>query len=190
MTLLQDNLSRPHRERGLAQEKPLGMPGAVIAPLSRHDSREAARLFCETVHAINTRDYTPAQVDAWAPDDDAFIDAMADKLASQRGVGIRERGVLIGFGTLDEHGNIDMLYTHRDRQGQGVASRILLELESMAVASGNALICADVSLTARPFFAHRGYAVVRRQTVMRRGVGLVNFRMDKRLAEDGGFAAS
>ena len=36
------------------------------------------------------------------------------------------------------------------------------------------------SLTARPFFERRGYAVTQRQEVERRGVKLPNFAMEKR----------
>ena len=50
----------------------------------------------------------------------------------------------------------------------------------------------DASITARPFFEGRGYRVVRRQQVLRRGVVLTNFAMEKRrrgsasAAQDGG----
>ncbi len=37
------------------------------------------------------------------------------------------------------------------------------------------------SLTARPFFEARGYEVIRDQRVLRRGVILTNFVMEKRL---------
>ena len=36
------------------------------------------------------------------------------------------------------------------------------------------------SLTARPFFAHRGYRLIREQQVQRCGVTLTNFVMEKR----------
>mgnify|MGYP000071420226 CR=1 FL=1 len=74
-----------------------------------------------------------------------------------------------------------MLYVHKDRQGQGAAGRILFELEIAAAALGKAVVCADVSLTARPFFEHMGYETVCSKAVMRRGVELANFRMVKRI---------
>lgn len=152
-----------------------------VAPFSSEDAREASLLFRATVHTVNTRDYTPEQVNAWAPHDDEFLDIMTEKLASQRGARVRECGILIGFGTLDEHCDIDMLYVHKDRQGQGIARRILAELEAIAAASKQACIRADVSLTARPFFECMGYEVVRKQTVIRRGVELTNYHMKKLL---------
>lgn len=153
----------------------------AVAPLSRDDAKEAARLFHATVHTVNARDYSPSQVGAWAPNDESFLESIAAKLAGQRGICIKECGILLGFGTLDENSDIDMLYVHKDRQGQGIARRILLELEAIAIASGKTTVSADASLTAQPFFERMGYATVRKQTVMRRGVELTNFRMEKRL---------
>lgn len=154
----------------------------TVAPLLEDDAREAALLFRETVHGVNTRDYTSEQVEAWAPCNDEFLEAMVGKLAKQRGIGVWECGILIGFGTLDGLGDIDMLYVHKDRQRQGIASCVLRELEAMAAASGKTSVCADVSLTARPFFESMGYEVVCGKTVERRGVELANFRMVKRLS--------
>lgn len=153
----------------------------IVASLSGGDAREAALLFRETVHNVNTRDYASEQIAAWAPCCDEFLDAMAEKIGKQRGIVVRECGIIIGFGTLDESGDIDMLYVHKDRQGQGIGGRILFELEAATAASGKASVFADASLTARPFFERMGYETICRKTVKRRGVELVNFRMEKRL---------
>ena len=51
----------------------------------------------------------------------------------------------------------------------------------MAAAFGKAVVCADVSLTVRPFFEHMGYETVCSKAVMRRGIELANFRMVKRI---------
>ena len=152
-----------------------------IAPLTGDGIREAAQLFRETVRAVASRDYAPEQVDAWAPGDRASLDAIAAKLARERTVGVRECGILVGFGSLDDAGDIDMLYVHKDRQRQGIARRILRELEAMSAAQGKQIARVDASLTARPFFERMGYTVVREQTVERRGTRLVNFRMEKRM---------
>lgn len=33
------------------------------------DTEQVVRLFHDTVHAVNIRDYSSSQVNAWAPDD-------------------------------------------------------------------------------------------------------------------------
>ena len=52
-------------------------------------------------------------------------------------------------------------------------------IEGRAAAEGHAKIRTDASLTARPFFERRGYAVLRRQCVHRAGQVLVNFAMER-----------
>lgn len=87
-----------------------------------------------------------------------------------------ESGKIVGFGDMDETGYLDRLYVHKDYQGQGIASAICDELERFAAGK---TITTHASITAKPFFLHRGYRVVRKQEVIRRGVVLTNFVMEK-----------
>ncbi|MGN9011047.1 GNAT family N-acetyltransferase, partial [Lactobacillus amylovorus] len=75
--------------------------------------------------------------------------------------------VLFGVGSL----------SHKDYQGQGIASAICDELES-SIKDGK--IVTHASITARPFFKARGYIVVRKQKVVRDGIELINFVMEKK----------
>ena len=77
---------------------------------------------------------------------------------------------------MDETGYLDRLYVHKDYQGQGIASAICDELERFAAGKK---ITTHASITAKPFFQHHGYCVVREQKVIRRGVALTNFVMEK-----------
>ena len=77
---------------------------------------------------------------------------------------------------MDETGYLDRLYVHKDYQGQGIASAICDELERFAVGK---TFTTHASITAKPFFQHRGYRVVCKQEVIRRGVALTNFIMEK-----------
>ena len=88
-----------------------------------------------------------------------------------------KNGEIVGFGDMDETGYLDRLYVHKDYQGQGVASAICDELERFAAGK---TITTHASITAKPFFQHRGYRVVRKQEVIRRGVALTNLVMEKR----------
>jgi putative acetyltransferase len=38
-----------------------------IRPVKPADAPEIARLYYETVHRVNARDYAPEQIAAWAP---------------------------------------------------------------------------------------------------------------------------
>lgn len=153
----------------------------TIQPLSLDETQEATELFYETVHAVNIRDYTESQISAWTPETEQARQAIANKLTSQRTVGIKECGILIGFGSLTHSFDIDMLYVHKHRQGQGIGMRLIEELEDIAVQNGKHIIKADVSLTALPFFERCGYTPILKQTVVRQGITLENFQMEKKI---------
>ena len=152
-----------------------------IEPLSDNDLEAAARLFCDTVHEINARDYTSEQLEAWAPRDAQHRVEIVEKLATQQTVGVKECGILIGFGSLDNDGDIDMLFVHKDRQRQGIATAILKELERLATKRGKRTVSAFSSITARPFFEQECYTAVRENTAIRGGVSLVNYLMSRQL---------
>ena len=79
-------------------------------------------------------------------------------------------------GILDESGYLDRLYVRKDYQRQGIASAICDELERFAAGK---TFTTHVSITAKLFFQHRGYHVVRKQEVIRHGGALTNFVMEK-----------
>ncbi len=142
------------------------------------DCREIVELFYNTVHSINSRDYSLEQLDVWAPKE---IDiALWDKSLSQHySIVAEENGVIIGFGDLDAIGYLDRLYVHKDYQGIGVATTISNELENYAQENHISIVTTNASITAKPFFKKRGYEVVKEQFIERNGQFLKNFIMKK-----------
>lgn len=139
------------------------------------DCAQMAELFHQTVHSVNAQDYTRDQLDAWATGE-ADSQAWDKSFRARRTIVATESGKIVGFGDMDETGYLDRLYVHKDYQGQGVASAICDELERFAAGK---IITTHASVTAKPFFQHRGYCVVRKQEVIRHGVALTNFVMEK-----------
>ena len=139
------------------------------------DCAQMAELFYQTVHSVNAKDYTQGQLDAWATGE-VDLQALDESFQAHKTDIAVENDDIIGFGDMDESGYLDRLYVHKDYQGQGVASAICEELERLAAGK---TFTTHVSITARPFFLHRGYRVVRKQEVIRRGVALMNFVMEK-----------
>lgn len=138
------------------------------------DCRELTELFYHTVHEVNAKDYTPEQLDAWAPAH-ADLDGWDRSLRAHFALVAEEGGRITGFGDIDQTGYLDRLYVHSDHQGRGIAAALCDRLERAAPGA----ITTHASITARPFFEGRGYAVVREQQVERRGVLLTNFVMEK-----------
>jgi putative acetyltransferase len=141
-------------------------------------------VFQRSVREIASRDYTPAQIAAWAPDPPDHV-AWAQRL-SGGGVFIAETGErMAGFGRVDDRGCIDLLYVAPEHQGRGVARALLQRATAWSVSRGIARLSAEVSITARPFFERAGFSVIEPQTIERAGVRLRNFRMDAHIAAAG-----
>ena len=146
-----------------------------IRPYQPSDCQEITRLFYNTVHTINAKDYSPDQLDAWA-DGHPDLEAWNRSLMSHYSLVAVWENQIIGFGDIDQtHGYLDRLYVHKDFQGLGVASALCDRLEAAATGP----ITTHASITARPFFEKRGYAVVKEQHVERKGIHLTNFIMEK-----------
>lgn len=146
----------------------------LIRKYQSSDCKELVELFYNTVHTINTKDYTKEQVDAWAPRQ-IDLKAWNQSLQEHFSMVAVENDTIIGFGDIDKTGYLDRLYVHFEYQGNGIATALCNQLETAV--QGN--IVTHASITARPFFEKRGYKVVKKQEVERRGIFLTNFVMVK-----------
>lgn len=147
----------------------------MLRPYRKEDCEQTARLFYETVHAVNAKDYAPRQLAAWAPAVPQ-PEAWHASFCGHYALVAEEDGAVIGFGDIDATGYLDRLYVHKGHQGRGVATALCDALEQYAAGRP---VTVHASITARPFFEKRGYRVCRRQQVLRAGVALTNFVMEK-----------
>ena len=146
------------------------------------EESELWRLFFATIHNVNIRDYTAEQVGAWAP---ATIDEHLWRVrmeTMQPYVCVADDDV-VGYAGLIPSGYIDHFYVHHQWQGQGVGKLLFAAIETDAREQNFDELTADVSITARPFFTARGFAVVAQQEVTRGATVLTNFKMVKRLSD-------
>lgn len=141
------------------------------------DAPALYRLFYDTVHTVCAGDYTPAQLDAWAPET-AGEAAWEAALRSRTTLVAEENGGILGFGSIGPDGYLDLLYIHRDHQRRGVAAVLCDFLETLYPVDR---ITVHASKTARPFFENRGYRVLRPRQVERRVQVLTNYVMEKEL---------
>lgn len=152
----------------------------LLRPFQLEDTAAVFQLFHKTVHSVNLQDYSLAEVEAWVPSTEPDLQKWGQRFLDQHTLIAEVNGQIAGFANLDEAGlNIDMVYTHKDFQGQGVATALVGSLEAQAHENGAIAINLAASITARPFFERRGYRYIRDNEVERKGVVLRNFIMRK-----------
>lgn len=147
----------------------------IIREYQTSDCKELTKLFYDTVHTVNAKDYTKEQLDAWAPEH-ADLEKWDHSLLEHYSVVAVVDEVIAGFGDIDKTGYLDRLYVHKDYQGKGIATAICDKLEQ----ASQGVIVTHASVTARPFFEKRGYRVTKEQQVQRQGILLTNYIMERK----------
>lgn len=152
-----------------------------LRALKETDILECITLFQNTIHAVNAKDYSPIQLEAWAPKVNPEVTPGWQTLSENISYVAEFENQIVGFGDLTEKGYLDRLYVHKDFQGQGIAAAIVQKLEERANELNLEEITTAASITAKPFFERAGFVVMKEQQVEIHGVKLTNFVMRKLL---------
>ena len=152
----------------------------IIRLATKEDLTAIRQLFYETITTVALGDYTEEEVAVWASgahdterwekkfDEQEFYVACIDN-------------ELVGFTSLLQQDYVDHMYVSHKHQGKGIASKLVQFIEDKAKSYGVTLLKSDVSITARPFFEHKGYKVVKRNEIPHKGQVLINFDVIKEL---------
>ena len=153
-------------------------PGITVRLFAMDDAAAIADLFQASVRTLAAPDYTPSQLRAWAPNS---IDAEKfGKRCRSKSTWLAEiEGRIAGFSDLEPDGHIDRLFCAPEAAGQGIASRLYDAIEAAARRQGITSLFTEASELARRLFEHKGFAVVKRQNLVVRGVAIHNYRMAK-----------
>lgn len=146
----------------------------LIREYQASDCKELTKLFYNTVHIVNAKDYTKEQLDVWATGQ-VDLKTWDQSLQEHFSIVAVDDNIIVGFGDIDKTGYLDRLFVHSGYQRKGIATAICNQLESAVHEN----IVTHASITARPFFEKRGYKVVKEQQVERQGIFLTNFIMIK-----------
>lgn len=145
------------------------------------DAQALAEIYFNTIHRINIKDYTPEQVDVWAPESSLEGEGWKKKFLRTNPIVAVVCEKVVGFAEFEPDGHIDCFYCHHEWIGKGVGFALMSEIFRRANNSGIDRIFSEVSITAKPFFEKQGFIVLSEQTILRKGVELTNYKMEKRL---------
>jgi putative acetyltransferase len=150
----------------------------TIRKFQHGDESELRDIFFNTVRKVNSKDYSEVQVNAWAP-------VEYDQAAWQQRIRAINPFVamlnsdIVGYADIQDDGYVDHFFCHWNYQGKGVGKALMHALITAGQQKGLARFYAHVSITAKPFFEHFGFKVVKRQQVEIRGHTLTNYVMEK-----------
>jgi putative acetyltransferase len=149
-----------------------------IRPHTAADIPAIARLFFNTIRRVNSRDYTPAQIQAWAPTI-YNNEYWTQRFLKRRALVAEDGGIILGFAEYEPDGHIDCFYVHHEHQRRGVGMTLMQRIESDLQQLNVHRLHAEVSITARPFFAGRGFAVVEERNAVYQDVLIKLYLMEK-----------
>ena len=162
------------------------------------DRQEIVRLFRETIRTVNIADYSVEEAEDWAACGEKvgywedligklyFIvaEVVDGKTLPALSVERNEKGPIIGFASISDDGYLHAVFVHKDYQRCGVGTALLQTLERYAAGRNILKIVSEVSITARPFFEHEGFRVVKEQRRKAMRLELKNFVMEKAKRDD------
>ena len=145
----------------------------IIREYISSDCEQLAELFFQTVHTVNDKDYIKEQLNVWATGN-VDLSVWNNSFLEHYTLVALENNVIVGFGDIDNTGYLDRLFVHKDYQSQGIATALCDRLEA-----GFDRVTTHASITAKQFFMNRGYRLIKEQQVVRKGISLANYVMEK-----------
>src|SRR5258708_3231452 len=103
----------------------------TLRPYRPDDASALLALFRDTIRRVNCRDYSPAQIAAWASDD---IDTVTwfERFSGRFVPVAEEAGRPVGFAELEPTGHIDRVYVSADHQRRGIGRRLIAAIVAEA----------------------------------------------------------
>lgn len=144
------------------------------------DADSVRELFRETIISVNEKDYDEKQIDIWASGSEDKT-AWERKITEQHFLIAEIDSKTVGFSSITDEGYIDFMFTHKDYQHQGIATKMLSALEEFANEKKLEKVWAEVSITARPFFSGKGFRITERFVKEVKGVKFDDCIMTKYL---------
>lgn len=159
------------------------MPKITVRAYRETDANALVDIFYHTIHTINVLDYTDEQINSWAPEEIQDVERWRKRWSDVPPFVAVCDGKPVGFAELENNGHIDCFYVHHEHQGAGVGRSLMNRLHERAAMSGLERLFAEVSITARPFFAKCGFKVDKVNTVKKGDVTLRNFIMTRHISQ-------
>jgi putative acetyltransferase len=129
----------------------------TIREYQPNDAADLAKIFYNTVHQINCKDYTKEQLEVWAPLSSIEPASWLKKFSKTKPIIALVKDKIVGFAELEANGHIDCFYVHHEWIGKKVGSILMQEILKIAKTHKITHLFSEVSITAKPFFEKFGF---------------------------------
>lgn len=125
-----------------------------IRKYQEKDAQFLAAIYFNTIHLVNSRDYSLEQINAWAPKTSLELAGWIPKWRKCPPQIAVIGTKIVGFVELESNGHIDCFYCHHEHQGCGVGSALMEVVENKARESHITKLFSEVSITAKTACFH------------------------------------
>jgi N-acetylglutamate synthase-like GNAT family acetyltransferase len=129
----------------------------VIRQATAADAEAVHEIVLRALRETNARDYPSSVIDR-------LVLTLPDKVASNLETWCAfvaiVNGQVVGTGSLNGQ-TVSSVYVHPNYQGRGIATKLLNAVENAANAQSQGTLSVQSSVTAKPFYAKRGFKIVR-----------------------------
>jgi len=137
-------------------------------------------IYFTAIHLVASHDYTPEQVQAWAPRD-LDVDLWKRKMREIKPFVADLNGELVGYADVQSNGYIDHFFVSGKHPRRGIGSLLMKRILAEAASIGIPLLTSHVSRTAQPFFHTFGFVIAEQRYPEVRGVVVPNALMCRRM---------
>jgi len=153
----------------------------IIRDFRIGDEMALHAVFFSAVRRTASRDYSPEQIEAWAPE--AFDrDDWTQRMRGIRPFVVEDAGEVVAYADVQPDGYIDHFFVSGSRARQGIGSMLMQRIHEAARARAIGELTSNVSRTAQPLFERFGFVVVEYRSPVTRGVVVPNAFMKKTLS--------
>ena len=137
-------------------------------------------VFESAIHEVAIRDYSHAEVDAWAPRQ--FDPTLwARRMHGIAPFVVERDGEIVAYADVQSNGYIDHFFVAGAANGLGIGRRLMERIHDRARELGIDELTSEVSRTAQPFYLHFGFETIDHHVKEVRGVGIEYAAMRKTL---------
>lgn len=147
---------------------------------TQEDLPEITSIYRDTIRAVNSRDYSETQIEAWSLGADD-IKKWQNRIKKFYFLVAELNHQIVGFSYLKNGFYLENIFVHKDFQRQTIGSKLLRIMESQVSMNGHDTIKSDISISALEFFDSHFYDVEKKQKKSFKGKSFDTFIVTKDL---------